>query len=652
MERRFVLALTLSIGVMFLWPMLFPTAKPPPKDPPPATAGNVPAAAANPAAANPAGANGQANPANGAANPAAAPAPARTQQADAKTFVMKPAKGEFLEVEATSRGGALRRVTLRNAYEYAPGDSHATTGRQHLDVILPVDDDLLTGGLAFDAADAEALRTTHWTVDRQTDTEVEFSFLTNDGLRVRKTITVPTDDDRFDLAVAVSLEQVEGTPTAGATRSLRLLGAAGLVKEPSNHVAMSSRSGVTGVQPVAYVVDVHDEPEWAEWSVPRVELNSVRRETRAFRLAGIASSYFLAAVYSEGDKRTGPLVDATWVDGGDARYRDTKAAFERLNAGMKARGRVPAEEGELVVRLEEAATVFHRAWVEFQAPVGAAGQAPASTFRVYAGPLSRRVLAADRYDALEGLIVFPAAPDFLARFLLFIFDLWKALTSSAGLAIILMTLTVRGGLMPLSIRNQLSMRAYGRKMTKLKPKLEAIKTRYGNNLKKYREEQQKLMREHNVKLPLGCLMMLLQIPIFFALFSSLRAEYEIRHQAFAWIRDLSGPDRLVDFGRDLISFLPFPPGGFRGINLLPIVYIVLTIWQQKLMPPPQDEQQAQQMKMAKWMSIIFSVLLYNYTGALALYMCVSSLVAVVESRIVRARDRHNLMAAAAADATG
>jgi membrane protein insertase Oxa1/YidC/SpoIIIJ len=50
------------------------------------------------------------------------------------------------------------------------------------------------------------------------------------------------------------------------------------------------------------------------------------------------------------------------------------------------------------------------------------------------------------------------------------------------------------------------------------------------------------------------------------------------------------------------------------------------------------------------MSIIFPVLLYNYTGALALYMCVSSLVAVIESRIVRARDRHNLMAAAAADA--
>ncbi len=642
MERRFVLALTLSLGVMFLWPLIFPTKTPEKQRTPvvpvaPAAPGTVPAAGVPAAGAAP------------GAPAAPAPAPAARQRAERQTFVVKPAAGEFLEVEATSRGGALRRVTLRNAYEYAAGDSHATKTRQHLDVIVAVEEDLLTGGLAFDAADTERMRTTDWTVDAKTDTSVAFSFVTSDGLRVRKTFTIPTEVDRFDLTVEVAVEQVDGAPAADAKRSLRLLGAAGLLAEPSNHVAMSSRGGSTGVQPVAYVVDVHDEPEWADWSIPRVELNSVRRETRAFRLAGIASSYFLAAVWSEGDKRSGPLVDATWVDGGDAHLRDTKGAFERLNADMKSRGRVPAEEGELVTRLESAAAVFQRAWVEFQTPVGAAGKAPTSTFRLYAGPLSRRVLAQDRYDALEGLIVFPAAPDFLARFLLFIFDLWKALTGSAGLAVILMTLTVRGGLMPLSIRNQLGMRAYGRKMGKLKPKLEALKARYGTNLKKYREEQQKLMREHGVKLPLGCLMMLLQIPIFFALFSSLRAEYEIRNQAFAWIRDLSGPDRLVDFGRNVLSFLPFPPGGFRGINLLPIVYIVLTIWQQRLMPPPQDEQQAQQMKMAKWMSILFSVLLYNYTGALALYMCVSSMVAVVESRIVRARDRHNLAAAAAAD---
>ena len=68
----------------------------------------------------------------------------------------------------------------------------------------------------------------------------------------------------------------------------------------------------------------------------------------------------------------------------------------------------------------------------------------------------------------------------------------------------------------------------------------------------------------------------------------------------------------------------------------------LAIYQQRLMPKPSDEQQAQQMKMAKWMAIIFPVLLYNYTAALALYMCCSSIIAIIESRIVRTKDAHDI----------
>src|SRR5205085_2263166 len=163
-----------------------------------------------------------------------------------------------------------------------------------------------------------------------------------------------------------------------------------------------------------------------------------------------------------------------------------------------------------------------------------------------------------RYAPLEGLITYPAAPDFVARFLLSVFDVARSLTGSAGFAIILMTLFVRGGMMPLSIRNQLSMRRQGRKMARIKPKLEQLKERYGHP--------------------------------------------------------------LVDWA--------IPPGGIRSINLLPLLYMGLSIWQQRLMPKALDDQQRQQMKMAKWMSIIFPILLYNYTAALALYMCVSSTVAI------------------------
>ena len=279
---------------------------------------------------------------------------------------------------------------------------------------------------------------------------------------------------------------------------------------------------------------------------------------------------------------------------------------------------------------------------------GAAGKpSEVAVFHVYAGPLSRTVFAEDRYEELSGLITYPMAPDFVARFLLSVFDVAKSLTGSAGLAVILMTLFVRGGMMPLSIRNQLSMRRQGRKMAKVKPKLEILKVRYAKDPRKFREEQVKLYKEHGVGFPMGCIMLMLQIPIFMSLFSSLRIEYAVRHEAFAWINDLSGPDGILSFGRWWGSGWSFPPGGLRGLNILPILYMGLSIYQQRLMPKPLDDQQAQQMKMARWMSIIFPILLYNYTAALALYMVVSSTVAIIESRIVRAKDRHDIERAAA-----
>jgi YidC/Oxa1 family membrane protein insertase len=154
----------------------------------------------------------------------------------------------------------------------------------------------------------------------------------------------------------------------------------------------------------------------------------------------------------------------------------------------------------------------------------------------------------------------------------------------------------------------------------------------------------KLYREHGVGFPTGCLMMLIQIPIFFALFSSLRVEYTIRGESFLWINDLSGPDRLVDFGRTVLNLGFF---WIESINVLPLLMVGLSIMHTRNMPKPADEQQAQQMKMMKWLPIIFAVILYNYTAALAIYMVLSSAVAIVESKIVRAKDEADEAAEAA-----
>jgi YidC/Oxa1 family membrane protein insertase len=489
--------------------------------------------------------------------------------------------------------------------------------------------------VALDENDVERMRTLDWTIDAQTKTEVAFSFLTTTGFKIRKRFVLPTGDDRYDLDLLVTVERT-GTPPAKdeKTVALRLLGVSGHVHEPSPQSIAQSP-----IQAVRLVLDTEDEPSYQDWNFPTYELTPRGQTSRAFRLTGTRSQYFASVLWSEGGPRA-PAVKRVWVDGGDARRRNYAEATERLKDFYRTqRNREPNGTELLGGRVADAALNFQRAWVEFDAPLSAAGTEPLpSTFHVFSGPLSRRVLAQDRYEPLHDLITYPVAPDLVARFLLWVFDRFRDLTGSAGIAIILMTLFVRFSMMPLSVRNQLSMRRHGRKISKIKPKLEALKVKHAKDPRKFREEQVALFKEHGIGFPLGCFMLLFQIPIFMALFSSLRIEYGVRHEAFLWIHDLAGPDRLIPFGKAIFSF---PPGGLWSLNILPLLYMGLSIWQQRLMPKPMDEQQAQQMKTAKWMSIIFPVLLYNYTAALALYMVISTTIAILESRIVRAKDAHD-----------
>jgi len=626
-----LLAIVLSVVAIFGWQTFFAPKRTTPEAKPPVEAPDAPEAPVAGEAGMDAAAMGDPAPGAPPVAPPAAAGPALKQQAPHREWTLAFDKGEWKDVGLTTRGGALRFVRLRQDHEFAARDA---SPQEPIDVILPVDPDLLTGDVTLDEKDTEQMRTTDWTVVSEGPYEVTFAFLTTNDLRVVKTFRFPDADGRYDVELAVSIERLGPPPPKAEAIPVRILGVAGLAREPSNHTSIEEQNRL-----VLQVLGEHDDPAEGEWHLAEYRLNPVQAQSRGFRLMGIRSHYFVAAIYADGGPKA-PNVTRAWGDGGDASGRDWRGAMARLAALFESRGRPVAGDARLGERIEVVAQHFQRAWVEAEVTPGApGGPATPATFRVYVGPLSRAAFATDRYATLHPLITYPFAFDFLARILLWIYDLFHRLTTSAGLAVILMTLVVRGGLMPLSIRNQLSMRSHGRKVSKLKPKLDALKKRFPNDPRRFREEQVKLMREHGVGFPFGCVMMLLQIPIFMALFGSLRVEYALRHEAFGWITDLSGPDRLLDFGLSKpLSLLGIPPGGIRGLNVLPILYMALSIFQQRLMPKPQDPQQAQQMKTARWMSIIFPVLLYNYTAALALYMVVSTIIAILESRVVRAKD--------------
>ena len=182
-----------------------------------------------------------------------------------------------------------------------------------------------------------------------------------------------------------------------------------------------------------------------------------------------------------------------------------------------------------------------------------------------------------------------------------------------------------GVLAPLNFRMQKSMRAYSKRMAVLKPKLDQLKEKYGDDQKRYQQEMLKFQREHKLMPPLGgCLPIFLTMPVYLGLFTALRTAYDLRHQPFLWMTDLSQPDTLFA--------LPFWPHNF---NLLPLLWMGMFVTLQLRMPLPTDPQQRQMQQMMRYMPILFGVMLYSYAAALLVYMVTSMAWSMVENAIVK-----------------
>jgi len=194
--------------------------------------------------------------------------------------------------------------------------------------------------------------------------------------------------------------------------------------------------------------------------------------------------------------------------------------------------------------------------------------------------------------------------------------LYKAIPNY-GIAIIILTLITKILLWPLGTKSYKSMN----KMKKLQPLMAEIRERYKGDKKKMNEEVMNLYRTYKVNPAGGCLPMILQIPVFFALYRMLYEAIELRHAPFLlWINDLSAPDRLFSFGFS-IPFME-PP---YGIPVLTIIMGASMFLQQKMSPAPGDPNQA---KIMMLMPIIFTVIFINFSSGLVLYWLVNNLLSM------------------------
>ena len=255
--------------------------------------------------------------------------------------------------------------------------------------------------------------------------------------------------------------------------------------------------------------------------------------------------------------------------------------------------------------------------------VPAGGVVQAET-RLFAGAKNKALL--DRYEA-QGIPKLSKSIDWgwFEWFMRPIFDLLSWLfhaTGNFGVAIICLTIIVRLIMFPVAQKQFKSFAA----MRKMQPKLKAIQERYKNDKVKQQQETLKLYQQEKINPAAGCLPILLQIPIFYALYKVLLVSVEMRHQPFIlWIHDLSAPDPLTPV--NLFGLLDFTPPGFLHLGLLPIL-LGITMWLQfKLNPQQMDPTQQQIFALMPWvMMFVFA----PFAAGLVLYWVTSNILTIAQ----------------------
>ncbi len=249
------------------------------------------------------------------------------------------------------------------------------------------------------------------------------------------------------------------------------------------------------------------------------------------------------------------------------------------------------------------------------------GQTSTLKLQIYAGPKLYNRLSKLSHD--EALIMNFGFFKLVSQALLNFLNLLHGWVRSYGLAIILLTACVKAVLWPLQNRANKSMR----RMSALSPKMQELKEKYKDDPTRMNSELMKLYKEHGVNPVGGCLPMMIQIPIFFGLFSMLGQVAELRNAPFLWVRDLSQPDTLAIIpGLGWIPILGTPGVGLT-INLLPILMGVTNLLLIRMTPKTGDPTQQRVMM---FMPIIFLVFCYNFAAALALYYTTLNLFTILQ----------------------
>lgn len=293
---------------------------------------------------------------------------------------------------------------------------------------------------------------------------------------------------------------------------------------------------------------------------------------------------------------------------------------------------IPDQGATVAAQFRAGANQAYQADYTVAPRVVAPGKAIVTTSHFFAGAKEVRTL--DRYEDDLKISLLAKGIDWgwfeeIEKPIFKYLDWLFRMVGNFGVAIILLTLTVRGLMFPIAQKQFASMA----QMRAVQPKVKALQERYKDDKPRLQQEMMALYKTEKINPLKGCLPTLLQIPVFFALYKVLLLTIEMRHQPFVlWIKDLSAPDPLTPV--NLFGLLSFTPPHFLAIGVVPILLGVSMYFQFKLNPAPMDDAQKQIFALMPWV-LMFAMA--SFAVGLQIYWITSNLLTIAQQQWLYSR---------------
>jgi YidC/Oxa1 family membrane protein insertase len=313
-------------------------------------------------------------------------------------------------------------------------------------------------------------------------------------------------------------------------------------------------------------------------------------------------------------------------------WKDTVGGFAGITDKYWAAAAIPDQTRKYEGRYSSVQTGAVRTYqADFLGePVTVApGASAGAESRLFAG--AKEVSAIDGYEKNLGIKRFELMIDwgwfyFITKPMFYLMDWVYKHVGNFGIAILVVTVLLKALFFPLANKSYASMA----KMKAVQPEMMAIRERYADDKMKQQQALMELYKTQKINPLAGCWPVLVQIPVFFALYKILFITIEMRHAPFyGWIRDLAAPDPTNLF--NLFGLLPFTPPAFLHLGLWPIFMGITMFVQMKMNPEPPDPVQKM---MFTWMPVFFTFLLGSFPAGLVIYWTWNNLLSILQQGFI------------------